>query len=348
VSAAGRLWVLGGAAVLLAAIAFTLLRAGADDSPAPTTTRAAPTPDRTLAAGRYGGNIAGAPEVVRVARDDAVWALVRRAGHTHLVRLEGRSVREIPLGDAEPTELVPGFGRGSPYLAYAAGQTVGLLRRNGNDRGHTLVTGAARDIALDRFGHLWWTDRARSALGSWDRRRVTEIAVRGHPRPRLDEIVLQGSGSSKLWFLDDRGRIGVIDPMGGGVRLFEVETGLPSNGPSRLTASFAGAAWYTTRTGVGEFSEQAGPTEFVKSLPAPPGALTGGPDGNLWVAARRGPWLFRISPTGTVTRYTLDLPRNARMRDVARDTPRGDLWIACARPRALLKVAIPELRSKLR
>jgi streptogramin lyase len=348
VHAAGRLWVLGGAAVLLGAIAFTLLRSGADDSPAPAPTHAAPAPDRSLAAARYGGNIAGAPEVVRVARDDAVWALIRQGADTRLVRLDGRSLREIPLGDAEPTELVAGFGRMSPYLAYAAGRTVGLLRRDGTDRDHTLVTGAARDIALDRFGNVWWTDRPRAALGSWDRRHVTEIPVRASPRPRLDEIALQGSGSSKLWFLDYRGRIGLIDPTGGGVRMFEAKAGLPSSGPSRLSASFAGAAWYTTPTGVGEVSEQAGSTEFVESLPGPPGALTGGPDGNLWVAARRGPWLFRISPAGTVTRYTLDLPRNARMRDIARDTPRGDLWIACARPRALLKVAIPELRSKLR
>jgi hypothetical protein len=57
--------------------------------------------------------------------------------------------------------------------------------------------------------------------------------------------------------------------------------------------------------------------------------------------------LFRISAGGAVTRYTLDLPRNARLRDVTRDTPRGDLWLACARPPALLRVRIPELRSKL-
>src|SRR4029079_9423915 len=98
--AAGRLWVLGGAAVLLGAIAFTLVRTGADDSAAPTTTRTAPAPDRSLAAARYGANVAGAPEVVRVARDDAVWALVREGGHTRLARLDGRSLREIPLGDA--------------------------------------------------------------------------------------------------------------------------------------------------------------------------------------------------------------------------------------------------------
>jgi streptogramin lyase len=86
----------------------------------------------------------------------------------------------------------------------------------------------------------------------------------------------------------------------------------------------------------------------VRNLPAAPGALAGGPDGNLWVAARRGPRLFRISPSGLVASYTLDVPANARLRDLTRDTRHGTLWIACARPRALLRVALPELRSKLR
>ena len=70
------------------------MRAGTDDSPAPTTTRTAPAPDRSLAAARYGANIAGAPEVVRVARDDAVWALIRQGPDTHLARLHGRSLRQ--------------------------------------------------------------------------------------------------------------------------------------------------------------------------------------------------------------------------------------------------------------
>jgi streptogramin lyase len=334
--------------VLIAAIVLTLARAGGDHPPTPPARHSAPPPYRALAAARYGGNLAGTPEVVRVARDDAVWVVIGENGHTRLARLEGRLLRELPLGGIEPTELVAGYGGTSPYLAYSAGRVVGALRRDGSDRGHTLVPGEARDVALDRFGTLWFTNRPRASLGTWDRRQYREVPVRTRPRPHLDDIVLQGGGSSKLWFLDSRGRIGLIDPTGGGVRIFKMKGGLPSSGPSRLAAGLAGATWYTTATGVGQISEQNGSRVFIKSLPGPPGALTGGPDGNLWVAARRGPWLFRISPSGAVTRYTLDLPRGARLRDVARDTPRGDLWLACARPPALLRVRIPELRSKLR
>ena len=249
--AAGRRWVVGGGAVLVVAIAFTVARAGGDESVTPPARRSAPPPDRALAAARYGGNVAGTPEVVRVGSDDTVWTLIRRDGHTRLARLEGRMLRELPLGGIEPTDIVAGYGRLSPYLGYSAGRTVGALRRDGSDRGHTLVPGEARDVALDRFGTLWFTNRPRASLGTWDRRRLAEVAVPTSPRPHLDEIVLQGSGSSKLWFLDTRGRVGLIDPTGGGVRMFKLKGGLPSRGPSRLTAGFAGATWYTTATGLG-------------------------------------------------------------------------------------------------
>ncbi|MET0511668.1 MAG: hypothetical protein ABW135_08310 [Thermoleophilaceae bacterium] len=346
-----RRWVLGGGAVLVAALVFTGVRSGGDEAaPPPPPSRPAPSPDRMLTAARYGASLTGTPEIVRVARDDAVWVLIRRDGHSTLARIDGRQLREVPVYGVDPRELVPGFGHASPYLAYGAGDTLGVLNRDGLEEDRVVIPGEARDVALDRLGAVWFTNRPSAALGRWDGRRVTKMRLSMTPRPRLDEIVLQGDGSSKLWFLDERGRgrFGLVDPIGrGGVSTWGVEGGLPSSGPSRLTASFARAAWYTTATGVGSVSEQDGARVVVRSLPAPPGALAGGPDGNLWVAARRGPWLFRISPSQAVTRYTLDLPQNARLRDIARDTPRGDLWIACARPPALLKVEIPELRSKL-
>ena len=345
-----RRWVLGGGAVLVAALVFTGVRSGGDEpAPPPPPEREARSPDRMLTAARYGTNPTGTPEIVRVARDDAVWVLIRRDGHSSLARVDGRQLREVPVYGVDPRELVPGFGHSSPYLAYGAGNTLGLVNREGIEEDRVVIPGEARDVALDRLGAVWFTDRPGAALGRWDGRRVTKTTLSMAPRPRLDEIVLEGNGSSKLWFLDERGRFGHFDPIGGGgVRTFKVEGGMPSSGPSRLTASFARAAWYTTATGVGSVSEQEGARVVVASLPARPGALAGGPDGNLWVAARRGPWLFRISPSRAVTRYTLDLPQNARLRDIARDTPRGDLWIACARPPALLRVEIPELRSKLR
>ena len=120
-------------------------------------------------------------------------------------------------------------------------------------------------MALDRFGKLWFTDRARSALGVWDGRRLTELPVQRRPRPQLEDIVLGGGGSSKLWFLDLHGRIGLADPVGGGLRIYEAPGQHASPGPSRLTGSFARAAWYTTLTGVGRLSEEGDSEELVRA-----------------------------------------------------------------------------------
>jgi hypothetical protein len=344
---AERRWVLGGAAVLAAAAAFTGVRWGDGDSPQRPPRTVARGPDRPLTGERFGGNLPGAPEVVRVARDGTVWVLLRHGDHMSLARLQGRLLRNVSMAGVEPTDLVEGYRSTSPYLAYSARRSVGVLLRDGTMGRHAAVPGEARDIALDRFGELWFTDRTRSALGVWDGHRLTELPVRAQPRPQLDDIVLGGGGSSKLWFLDYRGRIGLADPVGRVLRVFDARGGRPSAGPSRLTGSFARAAWYTTPTGVARASEEGGSRVIVRRLPAPPGALAGGPDGNLWIVARRGPRLFRISPSGAIAGFTLDVPEDARLRDVTRDTRRGDLWIASARPRALLRVSLPQLRSKL-
>ena len=112
--------------------------------------------------------MAGAPEVVRVGSDDRVWTLIRHDGHTRLARLQGRTLRELPLGGIEPTELVAGYGRMAPYLAYSAGRIVGALRRDGSERGHTVVPGrpaTSLSTASERSGSR--TARApRSARGT--------------------------------------------------------------------------------------------------------------------------------------------------------------------------------------
>jgi hypothetical protein len=345
---ADRRWLVGGAALLLAAGAFLAIRSR-DDEPVrePPRPAVAP-PERALSGERFGGNLPGAPEIVRIARDASVWTVLRRGRHTSLARLRGRLLSDVPLGEVEPTDLVEGYRRTSPYLAYSARHGVGELRPDGTSADYTAVPGDASDVALDRFGSLWFTDRARSAVGVWDGRRLTELPVRRRPRPVLDDIVLGGGGSAKLWFRDYRGRVGLVDPVGRVMHIYNAPGGRPSPGPSRLTGSVARAAWYTTPRGVGLVTEEGGARVVVRRLPAAPGALSAGPDGNLWVAARRGPRLFRISPSGSVASYTLDVPANARLRDVTRDTRHGNLWIAAARPRALLRVALPELRSKLR
>jgi streptogramin lyase len=80
-------------------------------------------------------------------------------------------------------------------------------------------------------------------------------------------------------------------------------------------------------------------------VPAP-GPLVTGPDGNVWVAAGRGPVLLRLSPDGTPARFRLDLPAATRIEDLNRDRRRGALWVVTSPPRALLEVPLGDLRSQ--
>ena len=98
-----RRWLFGGAALLLAAGSFTAVRVLDSDSAPAAQSAARPVPERPIAAERFGGNLPGSPTVARVARDGRVWVLLRRRGHTSLARLEGRLLREVPLGEEPPT-----------------------------------------------------------------------------------------------------------------------------------------------------------------------------------------------------------------------------------------------------
>jgi hypothetical protein len=341
---AGWAWVLAGVVVLAGGATFALVRRGREEgarqAPPPT-----PLPERPLAAKRLSSSLPGRPSLVRVARDGVVWAVVSSSGERRLARLRGGILRPAPRAAAQVTDLVESGRRSAPYMAFGAGRTVGYLRPDGRVALSATVPGTVGDVAFDRFANVWFTDRSRSAVGVWDRRRVTELPVRRRPRPLLDDIALGQGG--RLWFLDDRGRVGTADPLGRILRLFSAPGGPPSPGPSRLGGGPSGGAWYTTRRSVGKVTER-GRARIVLSRPSdPPGPVVSAPDGNVWVAARRGPRLFRLSPSGSVARFVLDVPADARFVDITRDARRGALWIAAARPRALLRVALPELRPKL-
>jgi streptogramin lyase len=341
-----RRWVLAGGATLAVGGAVAIAHPG--DRSRTARAPAAPTVSshRTLAAERHGGNAPGPPELVRVARDGAVWALVGKGSHTKLMRLRNGLLQAVPWDGPALADLAIGARDRGPYLAYAAHQTVGYLLPDGRDGGHVDVPGDAVDVAIDRFGVIWYTDRRRAKIGFWDGRRLEERQVHGSPRARLDDITL--GASSKLWFSDDRGRVGQADPIRHVLTLFDAPGGPPSGGPSRLAGAPVRGAYYTAVAGVGHVNEAGHAHLVAPALPSPPGAVVSGPDGNVWVAARRGSRLYRISPAGEIVSFALDLPADARLRDITRDPRRGALWIASARPRSLLMVKLPELRSKLR
>jgi streptogramin lyase len=68
-------------------------------------------------------------------------------------------------------------------------------------------------------------------------------------------------------------------------------------------------------------------TEFSAGISAgaEPGAITAGPDGNLWFTERRGLRIGRITPNGVVTEFSAGITGGSRPSDITVG-PDGNLW----------------------
>jgi virginiamycin B lyase len=337
-------WILGGLALLGAGVAITLLRAADHGGPAGGRQRAPAV--RLLRAVRFTRDLRPPLGKVVVTRNGRVWFAERVRTGAALGRLRGRAVVTLRWSDPPVSDIVAGAAPGI-YLAWAAHREVGAVDRRGRLAARHRVAGDAVGVALDLFGALWFTDRRRAVLGRIAVRsgRISELRPRGS-EPRLADIVL--GPSSLLWFRDERGFVGIVEPNGRRLASRRIPGGRPSAGPSRLAGGPDGAVWFTSAGGVGRITE-GGPARLIarRTRTGPVGAIVSGPDGNLWCLATKGPRMVRVAPDGGVTRYRLDLPAATRLVDVARDSHRGDLWITASRPAALLRVALPDLRAKL-
>jgi streptogramin lyase len=337
-------WILGGLAIFAAGVAITLLRAGNDPSSSGGRLRVPSV--RLLHAVRYSSELHPPLGKVVVTRDGRVWFAQRIRTGAALGHLRGRAVVTLRWSDPPVADLVAGAAPGI-YLAWAAHREVGTVDPRRRLATRHRVGGDAVGVALDLFGALWFTDRRRAVLGRIriGGRRISELRPRGS-EPRLADIVL--GPSSLLWFRDERGFVGIVEPNGRRLASRRIPGGPPSPGPSRLAGGPDGAVWFTSAAGVGRIAE-GGRARLVarRSRTGPVGAIVSGPDGNLWCLALDGPGMVRIAPDGEVTRYRLDLPASSRLIDVARDGHRGDLWITASRPTAVLRVTLADLRPKL-
>ena len=324
---------------------FAAARSGDGDSPTPGAPPVPAAPDRQLTGERSG---ATCPARLRWCGWPATALFGRYSGAV--------SAPHWPACRVEPP-AGPTWGRG----AHGTGRGLsaheplpGLLGQP--QRGHPAAGRNARRSRHRAWGRSRCGSRSvRQALvhrprplstRGWDGRRLTELPVSASPvrssRTSFSEAAAARSSGSSIFTAGSAWRT----RWGAGC-------GSTRPRPARQPGTVAAHRELRPRGLVhdpdrGRPASEEGDSEELVELPAAPGALAGGPDGNLWVVARRGPRLFRVSPSGSVTGFTLDLPQDARLRDLTRDTPHGVLWIACARPRALLRVALPELRSKLR
>ena len=208
--------------------------------------------------------------------------------------------------------------------SHTGGEGIGLIDQAGSIREFELPAGTRPfGIAKGAEGSAWFTEvGSRWGIGqvtlAGD---ITEFPVDLHNVPL--NIVAGPDGA--MWFTEDgivnggSGAIGRIAPTG---ELTEyILPTLPgySSGAGDITVGPDGNLWFTwaaqrstddldaVLSSVGRITPAGVITEFPLSLDQgwPPGGITRGRDGNLWLTHGGGNAIVRISVTGTITSFPL-------------------------------------------
>ncbi len=175
-------------------------------------------------------------------------------------------------------------------------------------------------------GALWFNGELSSEIGRIST--AGDIAVYSNPDSQsITDVALGTDGA--IWFTDvSTSQIGRIAP-DGVYSFFPVkdESGNPVQLDS-LALGSNGEIWFTFGHRFGEISSSGAITLFQQQTQGEIGALTTGPDGNLWFTEISGKILGKITPTGTITEYTFE--SNGTGPDTfAEDItagPDGNLW----------------------
>jgi streptogramin lyase len=144
----------------------------------------------------------------------------------------------------------------------------------------------ANDITLGPDGAIWFTDYGLNRVGRMTLSGVvTEYSI---PAAFIGPRSITVGPDRALWFTSDSGQVGRIDTGGGGFRFYN----LP---------------------------------EYPTLAAAQLGAITTGPDANLWLSAFTGPTnIVRLTPNGTITEYPIGSSAS-NILDITAG-PDGALW----------------------
>lgn len=239
-----------------------------------------------------------------------------------------KNLKALPAGMATGTDgsiwytdmsqAVPRIGRVDPATGKSTLfelPTSGALNFN-----YSMVN----SITPGANGSMWFSGINSGAIGKIDASgNVTLYAAGGSPT-----AVTVGKDGA-LWYPDQTGSIGRLDPATGEVRKFAVPgstMGMPALSDIAIGAD--GKVWFTEPS-VGKVGSVDPATGTVNqmSLPTPDAKPTGmiaGPDGKIWFAETAASNIGAIDASGNITEYplpaTLSAPRGLALG------PGGKIW----------------------
>jgi virginiamycin B lyase len=205
------------------------------------------------------------------------------------------------------------------------------------------------DIAVDRDGIVWYTDRLGSRIGRLDPE-SGEVRQYPTPTPASAPYGMTIGPEGDVWYAASRiGAVGRVDRETQTIREYRLPDG--AGGPHDVVAS-KGRVWFTLRRSreYGWLDPRTGETKIFP-LPLPGGfiynepgpyALAATPDGSVWFTAMGTAALHRIDPAdGSLT--SIALPQGGWPRRIATDAA-GRVWYTNF-PRSRIGMLDPRSRT---
>jgi streptogramin lyase len=221
--------------------------------------------------------------------------------------LLAQTFSEFPVPGGIPSNLAAGPD-GKVWFTEPASDKIGRISTAGVVEEFSLPARShPQGIARGPDGNMWFAEESGAIGRISPSGAITHFAIpdEGFPSANVPFGVAAGPDGN-LWFtkpfVSRVGRIGT----NGVVSLFE----LSYDGPFAITPGPDGNVWFTVRA--------FGESKICRITPAganqafgaygqlsDPAGIAAGPDGNIWFAEGSGSRISRITPSGTITQFSL-------------------------------------------
>jgi virginiamycin B lyase len=187
------------------------------------------------------------------------------------------------------------------------------------------------DATFDRTGSIWFTGGSADRLG-----RATAGATLGpigiwNFGPGCEPTGVATAPNGAIWFSKlDCNVVGWIDPASAPNSSHDDFSVPGGTQPMRIATGPDGAMWFTAYGSgrIGRATADGTVTWPVSGGLDRPYDLVSGPDGNLWATETGGSGaILRVTPAGTVTRFSAGLPAGARPQGITAGKD-GNLYVA--------------------
>ena len=228
----------------------------------------------------------------------------------------------IELGSG-PFGITAGPDGNMWFTEYDAGNRIGRITPTGvvTEFSAGITDGSSpRDIVAGPDGNLWYTDTNGRRIGRvTPTGTVTEYSVDTGVGGGPEAITAGPDGN--LWFTQGSNGLGRMTTAGALTRFTNIQA---SEG---IATGADGNLWATSYFGPIQRVSTAGVVTGTFTLPSyvSPGAITAGPDGNLWFTDGADDSIGRITTGGQVTLVTTGVSLDSGPRDITTG-PDGNLW----------------------